>query len=51
MTEAPPLITYASVISRDNFRISLTMAALHDLEVKVANIMNAYLCATNTEKN
>ena len=48
--EAPALITYASVVSRDSVRIALTIAALHDLEVKAAEIMNAYLNAPNTEK-
>ena len=41
MTEAPASITYSSVVSRDIVRIALTIAALHDLEVKAADIMNA----------
>ena len=39
--EAPALITYASVVSRDSVQIALTIDALHDLEVKAADIMNA----------
>jgi hypothetical protein len=51
MTATPPTMTYASVVSaRDTVRIALTMAALHDLEVKAADIQNAYLTAPCTEK-
>jgi hypothetical protein len=41
MTGAPVMMTYASVVSRETNRIALTIAALNDLEVKVANILNA----------
>ena len=51
MTEAPASITYESVVSRDSVRVALTISALRELEVKVADIINAYLCAPNTEKN
>ena len=51
MAEAPALITYVSVFSRDSVLIALTIYALHDLEVKAPNIMNAYLCAPNAENN
>jgi hypothetical protein len=30
----PSTLAYASVVSRDSVRIALTMAALHDLQVK-----------------
>ena len=50
MTEAPATLTYASVVSRDSVRIALTLAALNDLEVKTADIANAYLQAPVTEK-
>ncbi len=36
MTGAPATITYASVVSRETVRLALTIAALNDLEVKVA---------------
>jgi hypothetical protein len=49
MTKAPPL-TYASVVSRESVRIALTLAALNDLEVKTADIENAYLTAPVSEK-
>ena len=51
MTEAPTLITYVSVVFRESVRIALTIADLHDLEVKVDDIMNTYLCTPNSEKN
>ena len=51
MTEAPASITYESVVSRDSVRVALTISDLRELEVKVADIINAYLCAPNTEKN
>jgi hypothetical protein len=50
MTEAPATLTYASVVSRESVRIALTLAALNDLEVKAADIQNAYLTAPCTEK-
>ena len=48
--ETPPHMTYATVVSRETVRIALTMAALHDLEVKASDIQNAYLTAPCTEK-
>ena len=50
MTDVPPTITYASVVSRETVRIALTIAALNDLEVKVADILNAYVTAPVQEK-
>ena len=50
MTEAPATLTYASVVSRESVRIALTLAALNDLEVKAADIQNAYLTAPVSEK-
>ena len=50
MTEAPVTLTYASVVSRESVRIALTLAALNDLEVKAADIQNAYLTAPVTER-
>ena len=51
MNEAPASITCASIFSRDSVCIALTIAALHDLEVKSADTMNAYLRAPKVEKN
>ena len=52
MTKTPcASVTYASVGSRESVRIALTLAAaLKDLEVKTADIENAYLTAPVGEK-
>ena len=46
----PAIITYASVVSCETVRIALLMAALNDLEVKVGDVLNAYITAPITEK-
>jgi hypothetical protein len=43
MTKAPATITYASVVSCETVRIALLMAALNDLNVKVGDVLNAYI--------
>jgi hypothetical protein len=50
MTGAPTVMTNASVVSRETVRIALTIAALNDLEVKAADILNAYISAPIKEK-
>jgi hypothetical protein len=50
MTEAPKTLAYASLVSRESVRIILTMAALNDLEVKAADVQNAYLTTPVSEK-
>jgi hypothetical protein len=50
MTKAPATITYASVVSRETIRIALLMAALNDLNVKVGDVLNAYITAPITKK-
>jgi hypothetical protein len=50
MTKAPAIITFASVVSRATVHIALLMAALNDLNVKVGNVLNAYITAPITEK-
>ena len=50
MTGAPATITYASVVSRETVRLALTVAALNDLEVKVGDVLNAYITAPVKEK-
>ena len=50
MVDTPSFLTYASVVSRETVRIALTLAALMDLEVKAADVQNAYLTAPTTEK-
>jgi hypothetical protein len=49
-TDTPHAMTYASIVSREFVRIALTLAALNDLDVKMADIENAYLTAPITEK-
>src|SRR4029079_6717373 len=50
MTEAPAVLTYSSVVSRESVRIALMLAALNDLEVKGSDVQNAYLTAPCDEK-
>jgi hypothetical protein len=50
MTGAPTIMTYASVVSRETICIALTIATLNDLEVKAADILNAYISALIKEK-
>jgi hypothetical protein len=49
-TYTPHAMTYASVVSRELVKIALTLAALNDLDVNMADIENAYLTAPITEK-
>jgi hypothetical protein len=41
----PALITYSSVVSRDSVGILLMIAALNELEIRAADIQNAFLTA------
>jgi hypothetical protein len=50
MTGALTIMTYASVVSRETVRIALTIAALNDLELKVADILNAYISSKIKKK-
>lgn len=50
MVDVPTIITYSSAVVHDSVRIALTPAALNDLEVKVADILNAYVTALTEEK-
>jgi hypothetical protein len=49
-TDTPHAMTYASVVSSESFRVALTLYALNDLNIKMADIENAYLTAPITEK-
>jgi hypothetical protein len=49
-TDTPHAMTYASVASRESVRIALTLAALNDVDVKMADIENAYLTAPINDK-
>jgi hypothetical protein len=50
MTKAPATITFASVVSCETACITLLMAALNDLNVKVGDVLNAYITAPITKK-
>ena len=50
VTHIPYTITYSNVVTRETVWIALTMAALHDLEVKAADALNAYVMEPNHEK-
>jgi hypothetical protein len=43
-------MTYASVVPRESVRVTLTLYALNDLDVKMSDIESAYLMAPLTEK-
>jgi hypothetical protein len=49
-TDAPHVMTYASVVSRESVRIVITLAARNDVDVMMGDIENAYLTAPITEK-
>jgi hypothetical protein len=49
-TDTPHTMTYASVISRESVVFALTLAALNDLDVKMADIEKTYLTVPITEK-
>jgi hypothetical protein len=49
-TYTPHAMPYASFVSRESVIISLDLAALNDLYVKMYDIENAYLTAPITEK-
>ena len=49
-TDAPATLTYLSVVPHDSVWITLTIAALNQLEVMACDIQNAYLTANCREK-
>jgi len=49
-TEAPGLITYSSVVTRDSIQLAFLIAGLNDLKVLAADVTNAYLNAPRREK-
>ena len=50
MIEAPTLLTYSSVVSRDSVSIALAIASLNGLKVLACDIHNAFLTAKCREK-
>ena len=49
-TKAPATLTYASVVSRETVRIALLMAALNDVDIWAADVLNAYITVPCREK-
>ena len=50
MTHTLDVIIYFNLVTREFVCIAFTVAALHDLEVKAANVLNAFVMASNREK-
>ena len=50
LTDTPSTSTYSTVVTRESVRITLLLARLNELEVKSADIGNAYLNAPVREK-
>ena len=50
MTETPKCMTYSNVVGQETVHISLTIAALNNLQVKAGDVMNAYVTAPCSEK-
>ena len=50
MKNTPPKITYVSVMSREKVCLALTFSTMNCLQVKAADIMNAYVTDSITEK-
>jgi hypothetical protein len=50
MVDTTSFLMYASVVLHDTVKIALLIAVLHDLDVKAADVQNAYLTLPTTEK-
>ena len=50
MTETPKRMTYSSVVGRKTVCLALNIAALNNLQVKVGDVINAYVTAPCSEK-
>ena len=50
MSEASPTVMCDSVVYKETVRIALMIDALNDLEVKLGDILNAFIQAPVTEK-
>ena len=49
-TDPPSSITYSRLVSRDSIRIAFTLASLNDVDIRAADMGNAYLNAKCWEK-
>ena len=43
VTQMPDVCSYSSMVTRDTVHIDFTMAALHGLQVKVVDVLSAYV--------
>ena len=50
MIQKPDIIKYSIMITREVLWIALTMAALYDLKVKAADVMNLCMMVVNRKK-
>ena len=50
MTKATVTFMYPSVVSKEIVKIAVMLANLNDLDVKLGDILNAYILAPVTEK-
>ena len=50
MTKTPATITYASTVSRENVWLALQLAVLNNVDVRAADVLNAYITAPCQEK-
>ena len=50
LTQVSPSLSYLSVLSRDSVRIMFLVAAFNDQDVKMCDIVNAYLNAETRER-
>ena len=50
MTHSPDVITYSNVVTRETEHLVFIMAVLHDLEVKAAVVLNAFMTTPNRQK-
>ncbi len=50
VTDVPPTVTYASVVSHETVPIALTMAVINAIKAMAAHVMNAYITALNKDK-
>eukprot|EP00804_Cyclotella_cryptica_P004587 CCRYP_006918-RA/>CCRYP_006918-RA protein AED:0.30 eAED:0.38 QI:0/0/0/1/0/0/3/0/191 len=49
-TKAPATLTYASIVSRKTVRIALLIAALNNVDIWAADVLNAYITVPCQEK-
>eukprot|EP00804_Cyclotella_cryptica_P009986 CCRYP_015410-RA/>CCRYP_015410-RA protein AED:0.07 eAED:-0.02 QI:0/0/0/0.66/0.5/0.66/3/0/553 len=50
VTKAPATLTYANDVSRETVRITLLLAALNDIDIWAADVLNAYITVPCHEK-